>query len=405
MHVAPLHPPELSAKSIHQLLKSEVSATPCFVYDEGTLRKILNRIAAVQAKADINVLYTLKPFAFIDFLHMISTKVTGFAVSSLFETRLAKEAIGVDGTLHFTSPGIRPSDVSELSQSCDYISFNSLSQWINFSSNASRDSSCGIRLNPAFSLVSDSRYDPCHKHSKLGIPLEDAVRAFTQAPDDFSTLKGIHFHTNCDSSDFSGLLDTAHIIDSRLSETISSLDWINLGGGYLFEDGQNYSGLLDAADLFKSKYNLDVFIEPGAALVRETGFIVSSVLDVFDSGGKMIAVLDTTVNHMPEVFEYRFEPDVAGHDNEATNSYILAGSSCLAGDVFGEYAFDRPLAPGDRVIFENMGAYTLAKANMFNGIDLPSIYALTADGELILKREFGHSAFADLWKGRIHELV
>ncbi len=401
----PLRSPKHAESSIHQLLDSEVLATPCFIYHEGTIHRILDRLTAIQAKADINLLYTLKPFAFLDFLQLISTELSGFAVSSLFEARLAHEAIGKDHTLHFTSPGMRPTEISDLTESCDYISFNSLSQWTRFSSTSSQNSSCGLRINPEFSLVSDSRYDPCQRHSKLGVPIADAVRAIEQSPDEFSVLKGIHFHTNCDSSDFTGILETAHIIDSHLSETMSSLEWINLGGGYIFEDGQSYSGLLDAADLFTSKYNLDVFIEPGAALIREAGFIVSSVLDVFDSGGKTIAVLDTTVNHMPEVFEYRFEPDIANHDNEAIHSYILAGSSCLAGDVFGEYSFNRRLVPGDHVIFENMGAYTLAKAHMFNGIDLPSIYSLTANGELVLKRQFGQLAFADRWRGRIHAFV
>ena len=118
-----------------------------------------------------------------------------------------------------------------------------------------------------------------------------------------------------------------------------------------------------------------------------------------------MAVLDTTVNHMPEVFEYVFEPDVAGHSEEAPYSYILAGSSCLAGDIFGEYAFSDELTIGDRVIFENVGAYTIAKAHMFNGIDLPAIYSLTPKGDLVLRKNFGQSAFAERWKGGVHALV
>ena len=108
---------------------------------------------------------------------------------------------------------------------------------------------------------------------------------------------------------------------------------------------------------------------------------------------------------MPEVFEYVFEPDVAGHDEQAPNSCILAGSSCLAGDVFGEYAFKDALTAGDRVVFENVGAYTMAKSHMFNGIDMPAIYALTAHGDLVLKNDFGESAFTQRWKGGIHAAV
>ena len=231
------------------------------------------------------------------------------------------------------------------------------------------------------------------------------VQAFVNSPGDFKALRGIHFHTNCDSTDFHQLFKTAEMVDSELGQLLPKLDWINLGGGYLFDESQTHTWLLDTAELFQSKYNLDVFIEPGAALIREAGFIVSTVVDVFASAGKTVAVLDTTVNHMPEVFEYVFEPDVAGHSEEAPYSYILAGSSCLAGDIFGEYAFSDELTIGDRVIFENVGAYTIAKAHMFNGIDLPAIYSLTTKGDLVLRKNFGQSAFAERWKGGVHALV
>ena len=146
-------------------------------------------------------------------------------------------------------------------------------------------------------------------------------------------------------------------------------------------------------------------MEPGAGLIREAGLIGSSIVDVFDSGGRTIAVLDTSINHMPEVFEYDFEPDVVGHEDGAPFNYVLAGATCLAGDVFGDYSFDTPLAVGERLAFENTGAYTLTKAHMFNGVDLPVIYALTESGELQLKKEFGYRTFADRWKADAHALA
>lgn len=395
----------LATDGIRQVVDAQVTRTPCFIYDEGLLQELVARVALIGNEADVSVLYTLKPFSLLDFLQFISKDVDGFAASSLFEARLAREAIGEGGSVHFTSPGLRPDDLQEISDSCDYISFNSLSQWARHSKEASRRSRCGIRVNPQLSLVPDARYDPCRTNSKLGVPIEDLVKAIAQAPEDFVELSGIHFHTNCDSDDFDELLETAELVSSSLSHLLPKLDWINLGGGYLFEIGQPYIGLNDAAQLFQSNYNLRVFIEPGAALIREAGYIVSTVLDAFDSGGKTIAVLDTTVNHMPEVFEYVFEPDVAGHHDQAPNSYILAGSSCLAGDIFGEYTFTEPLAIGDRIVFKNVGAYTLVKAHMFNGIDMPAVYALTADGELLLRSEFGQPAFSSRWKGGIHALV
>lgn len=390
---------------IQNLLKSQGTQTPCFVYDEAILGELLKRVATIQASADVGVLYALKPFALFDALQFMAPGLAGFAASSLFEARLARQALGDRGSVHFTSPGLRPTEVPQLLEACDYISFNSLPQWARHECEAHQFVSCGLRVNPNVSLVSDPRYDPCRRHSKLGVPVRDMVAQIKLDPKAFERLRGIHFHTNCDSTDFAGLLQTAEIIDQRLGALLPHLEWINLGGGYLFPPNADYSGLRDTTRIFRAKYGLQIFCEPGAALVREAGFIVSSVVDIFDSGGKTVAVLDTTVGHMPEVFEYGFEPDVVGHDEKASHNYILAGSSCLAGDVFGEYAFHEPLVPGARVVFHNAGAYTLAKAHMFNGIDLPAIYALTLGGDLLLKSSFGYPVFADRWNARIHAPV
>ena len=378
--------------------------TPAFVYDEAILQQLLRRVQPVRRISPAKVLFALKPFSFVPALELMPSELDGFAASSLFEARLARGVLGETGSVHITSPGLRPDELPEIASVCDYIAFNSLSQWERFSREASLSTSCGLRVNPQLSVVGDARYDPCRLHSKLGVPLEHLVGALDVAPATLDGIRGLHFHTNCDADDFGGLLATAELIAARLDDLLRRLDWVNLGGGYLFgADGQPEE-LLKAIDVFASR-GLQVFMEPGAGLIREAGVIVSSVVDVFDSDGKTVAVLDTSINHMPEVFEYDFEPDVVGHEDGAPFSYILAGSTCLPGDVFGDYSFVAPLAVGDRVVFENAGAYTLTKAHMFNGIDLPAIYALTESGELQLKKEFGYSTFTDRWKADAHAPV
>ena len=381
-----------------------LAGTPAFVYDEAMLRVLLERTQPLRREAAVHVLFALKPFSFVPALEFMASQLDGFAASSLFEARLAREVLGGTGSVHITSPGVRADELPEIASLCDYIAFNSLPQWERYSREAGLSASCGLRVNPQLSLVDDARYDPCRPHSKLGVPPEDLVEVLDVAPATLDGIRGLHFHTNCDADDFSGLLATAELIESRLGDLLPRLDWVNLGGGYLFgADGQPEE-LLKAIDVFASR-GLQVFIEPGAGLIREAGVIVSSVVDVFDSGGKTVAVLDTSINHMPEVFEYDFEPDVVGHEDGAPFRYNLAGSTCLPGDVFGDYSFVAPLAIGDRVVFENAGAYTLTKAHMFNGIDLPAIYALTESGELQLKKEFGYSTFTDRWKADAHAPV
>jgi carboxynorspermidine decarboxylase len=186
-------------------------------------------------------------------------------------------------------------------------------------------------------------------------------------------------------------------LHEELGNLLQRVKWINLGGGYLLDGSEDLTPLYEAVEFLRANYGLQVFIEPGSAFIQSAGYIVSSVLDVYQSGDADIVVLDTTVNHMPEVFEYGYEPDVIGHDNDAAFEYILAGCTCLAGDVFGEYGFDRPLKVGERIIFYNVGAYTLSKAHMFNGVNLPAIYALTEAGDLVLKQRFTYDDFAAKW--------
>jgi carboxynorspermidine decarboxylase len=196
------------------------------------------------------------------------------------------------------------------------------------------------------------------------------------------------------------VLATVEHVEAALGDFLQDLEWVNLGGGYLFEGSKNIDALIEAVEILESRYGLQVFIEPGAAFVRAAGFIVSSILDIFYSGGKRVAVLDTTVNHMPEVFEYQFEPDVLGHDDRAAYEYVLAGSTCLSGDLFGEYGFSRPCEVGDKLVFYNAGAYTLSKAHTFNGVNLPAIYELTDKGDLVLKARSPYTDFAARWGKR-----
>ncbi len=375
--------------------------TPAFFYDQTQLASAVGRIQRLRSEHSCSVLYSLKPFSFTDALSLMVPHLDGLAASSLFEVLLAREVLGDRGSVHITSPGIKAGEFSAIGEVCDYIAFNSISQWESGRSHMPERVSCGLRVNPQQSWVEDDRYDPCRRHSKLGVPLDRLSAIVDSDPELLADVKGILFHSNCDSTEFGQLLATVHHLQENIGGFLDRLDWINLGGGYLFEEAADIAPLAQAVDLLSSTHELRVFIEPGAGLVRSAGFIVSAVVDLFDNDGMTIAVLDTTVNHMPEVFEYGFEPDVLGHSPEGEHEYLLAGATCLAGDLLGAYRFDEPLEVGSRVVFENAGAYTLSKAHMFNGVNLPTIYALTERGELVLKRRFTYEDFAERWRTRV----
>jgi carboxynorspermidine decarboxylase len=369
-----------------------VTGTPSFIYDQQELLKSLELLNTLSLKTGCKVFFSLKSFAVPDALCLMAPNLDGFSVSSLFEARLAREIIGSSGTVHMVTPGYKPSEMDDIAELSDYISFNSLSQWEQFSRQSSVHASCGLRINPQLSFVEDKRYNPCRKHSKLGVPLTQLQKTLEKNSRLYDEIQGIHFHTNSSSETYGPLLATVKHLGRQIPKLLSSISWINLGGGYLFNDADP-ADLYAAIGLMKEIYNIEVFIEPGQGVVEEAGYIVSSVIDIFESDGKNIAVLDTTVNHMPEVFEYQYRPDIMQESPEGAHEYILAGCTCLAGDIFGTYRFTEPLELWSRIVFKYMGAYTLVKANMFNGVNLPAIYALTQDDRLELKKEFGYEDF------------
>ncbi len=371
--------------------------TPAFIYDTRVLRRLLTYTDNLRQASGCKVLFSLKAFAYVDALALMAPRLDGFAASSLFEARLASQVLLGHGSLHLTTPGMRPDDVGEIASLCDFVSFNSLSQYQMHGESISRAASCGLRVNPQMSFVDDKRYDPCRPNSKLGVPLELLVEALKGEPHRLSGIDGILVHSNCDSSDLAQAQATVQYMHPKLCGLFERVQWVNLGGGYLFDETESLQPLCETIDLLRSSYGLEVFVEPGAALARAAGQIVSTVLDVLESGSKEVAVLDTTVNHMPEAFEYGFEPDVLGHDDDADHEYLLAGCTCLAGDLFGLYRFREPLEAGSKVVFNNTGAYTLPKAHTFNGVNLPAIYSVSEQGELVLKKRFTYAEYAARW--------
>ena len=373
----------------------QVSTTPALVYDAAELKKDLCVIRPILEASGASLLYALKACSIHEVVRSTTALVDGFACSSLFEARLSDDVLRGDGSIHFASPGMRPDELEAIAKYCDYVSFNSLPQWERHGARFAGKVSCGLRINPGLSFVEDSRYDPCRASTKLGASLEHVKEFVEDVPQCLKGIDGVHFHSNCDSTDLSELSATVDRLEAEISALLSRVEWINLGGGYDFTNAENVDELHRAIDCLQSKYGLTVFLEPGAAIVRSAGYLVASVLDLFVSDGKTVAILDTTVNHMPEVYEYQFEPDVLGHEDGAPHEYILAGCTCLAGDIFGEYSFAAPLEVGSQVVFANCGAYTLAKAHWFNGVNLPSVYFLSESGKLELIKKYSYDDFAN----------
>lgn len=374
-----------------QTIKNALPSSPAFVLDETQLIKNLDVLATLRQQSGCKVLYSIKSLSFSTVLTMAKPYIDGFSASSLFEARLADEVLAGAGSIHLTTPGIRPDEIDELSVLCSHISFNSLTQHQRFAPRAQARTSVGLRVNPKLSFVKDDRYNPCRKASKLGVDID----ALWQSPD-IDNIQGLHIHTVFAATDFTPLLKSIEKIKLYMGGKLAKLAWLNLGGGYLFNQISDHQPFITAVKQLKNDFGLDVYIEPGKAVIDPGIHLVATVLDCFVSDGKNIVVLDTSVNHNPEVFEYQLQPALYEHDAHGQHKALLVGGTCLAGDVFGEYGFAKPLAVGDRVVFTDVGAYSLVKASRFNGYNLPDIY-LFGSGQLKSLKRHTYQAYRDQW--------
>ncbi|MDD5214623.1 MAG: carboxynorspermidine decarboxylase [Methylococcales bacterium] len=366
--------------------------TPAFVLNETQLLENLTTLASISKQSGCKILYAMKALPSAKVLEIAKPFVDGFAVSSLFEATLAREILAGEGEVHLTTPALIAEELYELATLCSHINFNSLTQHNRYAAAVENETSVGLRVNPKLSFVSDDRFNPCRRYSKLGIDI-DALWHSNQ----IEQVSGLHFHTVFSATDFKPLIQTVEKLRSYFGQSLKKLKWINFGGGYLFHSIQDHQPFIDLVIDLRRELGVECYLEIGNGVVGNAAQMIASVIDVFESDGKTIAILDTSINHNPEVFEYQRSPTVLQHHENGRFNVILAGGTCLAGDVFGEYRFQHPLQIGDKITFENVGAYTLIKANRFNGHNFPSIYVQRTSGELELVKNYNYQDYQQQW--------
>jgi carboxynorspermidine decarboxylase len=360
-------------------LKASISNTPAFILDLDQVNTNLRPLQNLRQATDCKVLYSMKALPLSGLLNALVGQVDGISVSSLNEARLAREVFADPASLHLTTPGLRPDEFKQIDGLCSHISFNSLSQYQRFK-DQTLNASKGLRINPKLSFADDERYDPCRKYSKLGVNIHELSAGL---PTD---VEGLHLHTVFSQTDFKPLQQTLNALHPLLSRQ-THLKWLNLGGGYLFHSIADFTPLITLIQQLNQQGIPDIYLEPGKALVGNAGYLLTTVLDRFVSDGKTVLILDTSVNHHPEVFEYQRKPALLDEDPQGTKSAILAGSTCLAGDLFGEYRFKELPAVGEKLVFADVGAYSLIKASRFNGYALPAVYFWKEGGVRLVKKD------------------
>lgn len=363
--------------------------TPYFLVDEARLIHNLEILKEVRERAGCKILLAQKAFSMYAVYPLLRNYLDGSTASGLYEARLGKEYFG--GETHVFSPAYRSDEFEQILHYADHIVFNSPSQVKKYAKQTKEaQKSIGLRLNPECSTQEGHAiYDPCAPGSRLGTTLENLDEGI------IPILDGFHFHTLCEQ-DSDDLEKTVEAVECKFGHYLKGKKWLNLGGGHhITRPGYDLERLIRIIRHLKETYDLEVYLEPGEAVVLNAGFLVSKVLEIVKNGIS-IAILDTSAAcHMPDVLEMPYRPPLqkSGLPEEKAYTYRLAGPTCLAGDVIGDYSFDQPLKEGDVLVFEDMALYTMVKTNTFNGMPLPSIVLQKADGTQQLIRAFGYEDF------------
>ncbi|MDB5046207.1 MAG: carboxynorspermidine decarboxylase [Deinococcus sp.] len=372
--------------------------SPAFVLDESRLRRNLTLISRVQQESGAQIIVAFKGFSMWSAFPMLREYgITGATASSLNEARLAREEM--KGEVHVYAPAYSDSEFPQILALADHLVFNSFSQWERFKPQvqaaraAGQVVHVGIRVNHEYGEVETDLYNPAGPFSRLGV----TRREFRE--DLLDGVDGLHFHSLCEN-DSTTLERTLEAFEEKFGEFLPRMKWVNFGGGHLMtREGYDIPRLIRVIRSFRERYGLHVILEPGSAFGWQTGWLVSSVLDVVQNV-KQAVLLDISVSaHMPDVLEMPYRPRILGAGNPGDTAdalaydYIIGGTTCLAGDVIGEYAFPQPLKVGDRVVFDDMIHYTMVKTTFFNGVKHPDIGILHGGGRYEVVKTFGYEEF------------
>ena len=369
--------------------------TPYYLVDETLLKQNLEILREVSGRAGCKILLAQKAFSMFSVYPLLREYLAGSAASGLFEARLGHEEFG--GETHVFSAAYREDEFDEILRYADHVVFNSPSQVKKYGERVkAAGKSAGLRLNPECSTQEGHAiYDPCSPGSRLGTTKRNLESAGKFETELLPYLDGFHFHTLCEQNS-DALETTLAALEEKFGNYLPRLKWLNLGGGHhITREDYDRERLIRLILKLREKYGLEIYLEPGEAVVLNAGFLVSTVLETMENGIE-IAVLDTSAAcHMPDVLEMPYRPPLkdSGEAGEKAYTYRLSSCTCLAGDVIGDYSFDREIRIGDKLYFMDMAIYSMVKNNTFNGMPLPDIAVMHEDGECEVIRHFGYEDF------------
>jgi carboxynorspermidine decarboxylase len=367
--------------------------TPVYLLDESLIEENMRILRYIKDRTGCKILHALKAYASFSTFPVMSTYLDGVSASGVNEARLGREEFGKE--VHTFGAAYNDGEIEDVVAYSNVIIFNSFYQLRKFGPVVSKTGiQIGLRVNPGHSEVATEMYNPSAPGSRLGVTNDVFKKEFNPLKD---KIDGIHFHAMCEQN--SDVLE--RIVKSFMhlfGSYIKGLKWVNFGGGHhITRSDYDIERLIKIINDFKKRYPVQVYLEPGEASVLKSGVLISTVLDIVRNTID-IAIIDASAEaHMPDVLLMPYRPHVmtSGEAGKKKYTYRIAGPSCLAGDIIGDYSFSRPLRRGDRIVFTDMALYSIVKNTTFNGINLPGIAVIRTNGTVEKVKDFDYHDYRD----------
>ena len=370
--------------------------TPVYVLDEKKLKENLEILRMVEEKAECRILLAQKAFSMFYMYPLIGKYISGTTASGLYEAKLGKEEMGKEN--HIFSPAYREEEIDEIVEICDHVIFNSFSQLRKYKERCKGKTSIGLRINPECSTQEDHAiYDPCAFGSRLGITLANFLKEVEENPSVLDGVEGFHFHTLCEQN-ADALEITLKAVEEKFGPYLKKMKWLNMGGGHhITREDYDVECLIRCIRHMRETYDVEVYLEPGEAVALNAGYLVTEVMDIVENGMKILILDASAACHMPDVLEMPYRPPLYGSGlaGEKAYTYRLSSCTCLAGDVIGDYSFEREILPGDKLYFQDMAIYSMVKNNTFNGIGLPALAVMDEEENCKIVKQFGYKDFKE----------
>ncbi|WP_217517795.1 carboxynorspermidine decarboxylase [Vibrio metschnikovii] len=365
--------------------KSELN-TPYFMIDEAKLIANLEIAKRLKERSGVKLVLALKCFSTWGVFDIIKPYLDGTTSSGPFEVKLGYEKFG--GETHAYSVGYSEQDVKEVADICDKMIFNSQSQLAAYRHLVEGKASLGLRLNPGVSYAGQDLANPARKYSRLGVQFDKLDASV------FDSINGVMFHMNCENKDVDAFIALLDAISDKFGAYLDKLDWVSLGGGVFFTwPGYDVDKLADALKAFADKHQVQLYLEPGEAIITQTTDLVVTVVDIVDNEMQTAIVDSATEAHRLDTLIYREPASVLEANQQGEHEYVIGSCSCLAGDQFCVAKFSEPLQIGQKLHIMDSAGYTMVKLNWFNGLKMPSVYCERRDGQIIKLNEFGYQDF------------